>query len=84
MVVEEENMPFTKQGSTPDMILSTHAIPSRMTVSQLIEIIGGKVGAMRGDKVDGTAFHSEDKDDLRDQLEELDSREVVKKPCMME
>jgi DNA-directed RNA polymerase beta subunit len=26
---------------------------------------------MRGDKVDGTAFHSEDKDDLRDQLEEL-------------
>lgn len=71
MVVEEENMPFTKQGVTPDMILSTHAIPSRMTVSQLIEIIGGKVGAMRGDKVDGTAFHSEDKDDLRDQLEEL-------------
>jgi len=71
MIVEEENMPFTKQGVTPDMILSTHAIPSRMTVSQLIEIIGGKVGAMRGDKVDGTAFHSEDKDDLRDQLEEL-------------
>lgn len=71
MIVEEENMPFTKQGVTPDMILSTHAIPSRMTVSQLIEIVGGKVGAMRGDKVDGTAFHSEDKDDLRDQLEEL-------------
>ena len=71
MVVDEENMPFTKQGVTPDMILSTHAIPSRMTVSQLIEIIGGKVGAMRGEKVDGTAFHSEDKDDLRDQLEEL-------------
>jgi DNA-directed RNA polymerase beta subunit len=71
MIVEEENMPFTRQGVTPDMILSTHAIPSRMTVSQLIEIIGGKVGAMRGEKVDGTAFHSEDKDELRDQLEEL-------------
>jgi len=71
MIAEEENMPFTKQGITPDMILSTHAVPSRMTVSQLIEIIGGKVGALRGEKVDGTAFHSEDKDDLRDQLEEL-------------
>lgn len=71
LIVDEENMPFTRQGITPDMILSTHAIPSRMTVSQLIEIIGGKVGAMRGEKVDGTAFHSEDKDELRDQLEKL-------------
>jgi len=71
MIAEEENMPFTKQGITPDMILSTHAVPSRMTVSQLIEIIGGKVGALRGEKVDGTAFHGEDKDDLRNQLEEL-------------
>lgn len=71
MIVPEENMPFTKQGITPDMILSTHAIPSRMTVSQLIEIIAGKDAAMRGEKVDGTAFHSEDKDELREQLEEL-------------
>ncbi|WEL19228.1 DNA-directed RNA polymerase subunit B [Candidatus Nanohalococcus occultus] len=71
MIVPEENMPFTKQGVTPDMILSTHAIPSRMTVSQLIEIIAGKTGAMRGEKVDGTAFHSEDKDEIREELEEL-------------
>ncbi|MFT4868067.1 MAG: DNA-directed RNA polymerase subunit B [Candidatus Nanohaloarchaea archaeon] len=74
MIVPEADMPFTNQGITPDMILSTHAIPSRMTVSQLIEIIGGKVGAMRGEPVDGTAFHSEDKDELRDQLEELGFR----------
>lgn len=71
MIAPEENMPFTKQGITPDMVLSTHAIPSRMTVSQIIELIGGKVGALRGEKVDATAYHGEDKDDLRDQLEEL-------------
>ncbi|MFB6207843.1 MAG: DNA-directed RNA polymerase subunit B, partial [Candidatus Nanohaloarchaea archaeon] len=71
MIVPEENMPFTKQGITPDIILSTHAIPSRMTVSQVIEILAGKVGALRGEPVDGTAYHGEDKDDLRDQLEEL-------------
>ncbi|MFB6244876.1 MAG: DNA-directed RNA polymerase subunit B, partial [Candidatus Nanohaloarchaea archaeon] len=71
IMIPEENMPFTKQGITPDMILSTHAIPSRMTVSQLIELIAGKDAAMRGEKVDGTAFHSEDKDEIREQLEEL-------------
>ena len=71
MIAPEENMPFTKQGITPDMILSTHAIPSRMTVSQIIELIGGKVGALRGEKVDATSYHGEDKDKLRDQLEEL-------------
>lgn len=71
MIVPEENMPFTKQGITPDIILSTHAIPSRMTVSQIIEVMAGKVGALRGEPVDGTSYHGEDKDDLRDQLEEL-------------
>ncbi len=71
MLVPEENMPFTKQGITPDAILSTHAIPSRMTVSQIIELLGGKVGALRGEPVDGTGFHNEDKDYLREKLEEL-------------
>jgi len=71
MIVPEENMPFTRQGVTPDIILSTHAIPSRMTVSQLIELIAGKTAAMRGEQVDGTAYHNEDKDDVREQLKEL-------------
>jgi DNA-directed RNA polymerase beta subunit len=71
MIVPEENMPFTKQGITPDIILSTHAIPSRMTVSQLIEIMAGKTGALRGEPVDGSAYEGEDMDKLRDQLQEL-------------
>ncbi len=71
MITPEENMPFTKQGITPDIILSTHAIPSRMTVSQIIELIGGKAGALRGEPVDGSAYENEDADDLRDTLEEL-------------
>lgn len=71
MIVSEEDMPFTEQGITPDMILSTHAIPSRMTVSQVMELIAGKTAAMRGEEVDATAFHAEDKDDIREQLEEL-------------
>ena len=71
MLVSEENMPFTRQGITPDMILSTHAIPSRMTVSQIIELLAGKVGALRGEPVDGSAYHNESKDEMKEQLEEL-------------
>jgi DNA-directed RNA polymerase subunit B len=71
MLVPEENMPFTRQGITPDMILSTHAIPSRMTVSQIIELMAGKVGALRGEPVDGTAYHNESKEKMKEQLEEL-------------
>ncbi|WEL23783.1 DNA-directed RNA polymerase subunit B [Candidatus Nanohalovita haloferacivicina] len=71
MTVPEVNMPFTKQGITPDIILSTHAIPSRMTVAQLIELMAGKAGAMRGEPVDGTAYHNESKEEVKDMLEEM-------------
>ncbi len=71
MITPEENMPFTRQGITPDIILSTHAVPSRMTVSQIIELMAGKAGAMRGEPVDGTAYHNESKEEIKEQLEEL-------------
>ncbi|MDY6789150.1 MAG: DNA-directed RNA polymerase subunit B [Candidatus Nanohaloarchaea archaeon] len=71
LITPEIDMPFTGEGVTPDLVLSTHAIPSRMTISQLIEIIGGKAAALRGEKTDGTVFHSEGEDGLRDTLKEL-------------
>lgn len=68
LIVPQEDMPFTKDGIVPDLILSTHAIPSRMTVSQLMEVIGGKTAALRGSTVDGTAFDSEPAEQIQDEL----------------
>ena len=75
MIVSQEDMPFTSSGITPDLIFSPHSIPSRMTISHLIEVIAGKVGALSGQYIDGTTFDSMNEKELRKMLFELGFRE---------
>ena len=75
LIVPEGDMPFSSSGIIPDLIFSPHSVPSRMTISHMIELIAGKTGALSGRYIDGTTFDSEPEEGLRKELLSLGFRE---------
>ncbi|MFB5617752.1 MAG: DNA-directed RNA polymerase subunit B, partial [Nitrosopumilus sp.] len=59
ILAKGEDLPYTADGISPDVLINPHAFPSRMTVGMMMESICGKAGALRGSQFDGSAFVGE-------------------------
>ena len=69
-ILDQSEMPFTQSGITVDLILNPHALPNRMTISQLIECLTGKKICVEGISSDpnATAFENRNIEDIGDTL----------------
>jgi len=71
ILAKNEDLPYTEQGITPDVLINPHAFPSRMTVGMMMESITGKAAALRGEKFDGSAFVGEKINSVHEILEKV-------------
>ena len=71
MTYKQEDMPYTKDGIVPDIIMNPNAIPKRMTIAQFIECVFGKVGTLAGCELDATPFRKTNVEDIAPILEKM-------------
>lgn len=69
VTLRDSDMPFTKSGMRPSIIMNPHAIPSRMTIGQLYESMNGNWCAKIGTHTDATIFKKVDIETMADDLE---------------
>lgn len=67
LIVPQEDMPFTMSGIVPDVILNPHALPSRMTMAQILECVKSKYACFQGLQ-DGSPFNGDNAKSLGDLL----------------
>ena len=69
MIYNTEDMPYSKDGVTPDIIMNPHAFPSRMTFGQLLESLLGIECIDKATHGDGTPFTNISVDAIASRLE---------------
>jgi DNA-directed RNA polymerase subunit B' len=69
LVVPQHELPFTRDGVVPDLMINPHAIPGRMTAGHLLEMLGAKAAANVGEVKDGAAFSGCRQEEFEAELE---------------
>lgn len=73
LILPQTDMPMTKSGLKPDMVLNPHSIPTRMTLAQLFETMIGKLCVKKGQFVDGSIYT---KLDIPEMIKELEANGI--------
>lgn len=69
LVLPQHELPFTREGIVPDLMINPHSIPGRMTAGHLLEMLGAKAASNMGEVKNGTAFSGGKQADFEAELE---------------
>lgn len=73
-ILSEEDMPFSiENGMRPDIIVNSVAIPARMTIGKVFEIITSKLALIKGERINGSIFQNFNPQRIEDIYQMLES-----------